>query len=111
MMFGSYNPKKAYTSNPYDIESEQTEEQDYVVPDGTKPLTTDMLLRDILLGYPDSAEILMRIGMGCITCPASLMESLGEACMVHGLDGEEVAKYMNQEMNLTDDSDESTQES
>ena len=47
-----------------------------------------------------AAEILMRIGMGCISCPSALMESLGEACMVHGLDGEEVVNYLNQELEL-----------
>ena len=102
MMFGSYNPnsyRDYYDMDPYQADP------DAPVLDGTKPITTDMLLRDILIAYPDSSEILMRIGMGCITCPASLMESLGEACMVHGLDGEEVAKYMNQEMNLSQEED------
>lgn len=107
MMFGSYNSRSAY--DPYDVDVNQYSNSDGVIPDGTKPLTSDMLIRDILLGYPDAAEILMRIGMGCITCPASLMESLGEACMVHGLDGEEVVKYMNQEMNLTDGSENSVE--
>ena len=64
------------------------------------PITTDMVVRDVILEHPDAAEVLMRIGMGCITCPAALMENLGDACMVHGLDGEEVAKYLNQELDL-----------
>lgn len=65
-----------------------------------EPVSSDMIVRDIILAHPDAAEVLMRIGMGCITCPAALMESLGDACMVHGLDGEEVVKYLNQELNL-----------
>ncbi len=65
-----------------------------------EPITTDMVVRDVILAHPDAAEVLMRVGMGCISCPAALMESLGDACMVHGLDGEEVAKYLNQELNL-----------
>ena len=73
-----------------------------VIPSSTDPITGNMLVRDVILAHPDAAEILMRIGMGCISCPASLMESLEEACMVHGMDGEEVVKYLNQELELTD---------
>ena len=65
-----------------------------------KPITTDMLIGDILTDYPDAAELLMMCGMGCISCPASQMESLGEACMVHGIDADEVTKYLNVEMEL-----------
>ena len=44
----------------------------------------------------------MNCGMGCVSCPASQMESLTEACMVHGLDGVEVARYLNVELGLID---------
>ena len=64
------------------------------------PIEGDMLVRDVILAHPDAAEVLMRIGMGCISCPAALMESLSDACAVHGLDGDEVVKYLNQELNL-----------
>lgn len=36
------------------------------------------------------AGILMQSGMHCVGCPASIGESLEEACMVHGIDCEEV---------------------
>ena len=64
------------------------------------PITSDMIVRDVIIEHPDAAEVLMRVGMGCISCPAALMESLADACMVHGLDGEEVVKYLNQELEL-----------
>lgn len=38
------------------------------------------------------AEILMQSGMHCVGCPASIGESLEEACMVHGIDADEVLK-------------------
>ena len=65
-----------------------------------EPIRSDMIVRDVILAHPDAAEVLMRVGMGCISCPAALMENLGDGCMVHGLDGEEVVKYLNQELNL-----------
>ncbi len=36
------------------------------------------------------ATILMQCGMHCVGCPASIGESLEEACMVHGLDADVV---------------------
>ena len=32
------------------------------------------------------APILLNIGMHCLGCPSSQMETLAEACMVHGLE-------------------------
>ena len=36
------------------------------------------------------AMVLMQAGMHCIGCPSSINESLEEACMVHGIDSDEV---------------------
>ena len=70
--------------------------------DGPKrpPVTKDMIIGDLLEAYPETAELLMQCGMGCISCPASLMESLEEASMVHGLKPDEVVEYLNEEMEL-----------
>lgn len=59
-------------------------------------ITKDMILGDILSVKPDAAEILMGYGMHCIGCPSSKMESLEDACMVHGLPVDEVLKKLNQ---------------
>ena len=45
----------------------------------------EMLQYDINIAY-----ILMNAGMHCVGCPSSVGESLEEACMVHGLDADEV---------------------
>ena len=37
----------------------------------------------------------MQVGMHCLGCPSSQMESLEEACMVHGLDVDEVLEFLN----------------
>jgi hybrid cluster-associated redox disulfide protein len=42
------------------------------------------------------AAILMASGMHCVGCPASQMESLEEACMVHGMDPDEVLTSINE---------------
>ena len=54
-----------------------------------------MLVGDIITQHPLAAQFLMECGMGCIHCPASQMESLAEACAVHGIDGEEITDALN----------------
>ena len=45
-----------------------------------------------------AAPVLMEIGMHCLGCPASQMESIEEAAMVHGVDADELVKSLNEKM-------------
>ena len=65
-------------------------------------ITKDMLVGDILRKHPEAAIPLMNCGMGCISCPSALMETLEEACYVHGMDADEVTLYVNAELELGD---------
>ncbi len=56
----------------------------------------DTRIGEILEKAPEKAEILMEIGMHCLGCPASQMETLEEACEVHGIDVEDVLKKINE---------------
>ena len=55
----------------------------------------DTLIGEILDIAPDKADILLEMGMHCLSCPASQQESLEEACDVHGIDVEEVLEKLN----------------
>ena len=44
---------------------------------------------------PEKADILLEAGMHCLGCPASQAESIEEACMVHGIDVEELLAKLN----------------
>lgn len=59
-------------------------------------VTSDMLVGNIIVKHPLAAQFLMECGMGCIHCPASQMESLAEACAVHGIDSEEIIDALNE---------------
>ena len=50
---------------------------------------------EILEKAPEKADILLEVGVHCLGCPASQMETLEEACAVHGIDVEEVVKMLN----------------
>ena len=41
------------------------------------------------------AEVLFGIGMHCLGCPSSQMETLEEAAMVHGLEPDELVARLN----------------
>ena len=61
-----------------------------------KKITKDMMIGDLLQVDELIAPILMRAGMHCLSCPASLMETLEEACMVHGLDCDDLVNGINE---------------
>ncbi len=55
----------------------------------------DTKIGEILEVAPDKVDILLESGMHCIGCPASQMETLEEACEVHGIDVNEVLEKLN----------------
>ncbi|MBQ8063303.1 MAG: hydroxylamine reductase [Clostridia bacterium] len=67
------------------------------------PIDPNMLIIDIIEKYPEAAQVLMNCGMSCVTCGAALYESLSEACMVHGLDPEDVKQVLDHELGLVED--------
>ena len=58
-------------------------------------ITKEMTIGEVLRMNPASAEVLMSCRMHCLGCPSSQMESLEEACMVHGLDADGLIEKLN----------------
>lgn len=65
--------------------------------------TKEMTIGEMLTMSPDVAPILMSAGMHCLGCPSSQGESLEEACMVHGLNVDDLLLYINQYFKNTED--------
>ena len=57
-------------------------------------INKDPTIGEILEKAPDKAELLLEVGMHCLGCPASQMETLEEACAVHGIDVNEVIEKL-----------------
>ena len=55
----------------------------------------DTKIGDIVEKAPEKVDILLGAGMHCLGCPASQAETLEEACMVHGIDVEELVEQLN----------------
>ena len=61
-------------------------------------ISKNTTIGELLNIYPEAAPILMEIGMHCLGCPSAQMESLEEAAMVHGLDGDLLVEKINAAM-------------
>lgn len=49
-------------------------------------ITKDMSIVEIVQTYPDTVEVLMNAGMGCLGCAASHFENIEQGAMAHGID-------------------------
>ena len=59
-------------------------------------ITKEMTMGELLSIDRGVAVVLMNAGMNCIGCPSSICESLEEACMVHGIEVDELLKNINE---------------
>ena len=59
-------------------------------------VTKDTQIEELLMEDFGCAAILMGAGMHCVGCPASQMESIEEACMVHGMDSTQLVNALNE---------------
>ena len=62
----------------------------------TKEMTMGELLQTYYEQCPEIVDVLTGLGMHCIGCPSSQMESLEEACMVHGIPVEKLVSVINE---------------
>ena len=58
----------------------------------------DTLIGDILDMDRDTAPYFLEMGMHCLGCPSARGESLEEACMVHGVDVNELIEKINKHL-------------
>ena len=61
-------------------------------------ITKQSLIGDILDLDASTVPFFMEMGMHCLGCPASRGESLEEACVVHGVDVEEMVQKINEHL-------------
>ena len=62
----------------------------------TVNITKEMTMGELLSIDRGVAVVLMNAGMHCIGCPSSIGESLEEACMVHGIEVDELLNNINE---------------
>ena len=58
-------------------------------------VTKDTMIGELLQIDANIAPMLLNIGMHCLGCPSSQMETIEEAAMVHGLDPDDLVVEIN----------------
>ncbi|MCY1713072.1 DUF1858 domain-containing protein [Caproiciproducens galactitolivorans] len=58
-------------------------------------ITKDTIIGDILDIDKTTAPFFLEMGMHCLGCPSSRGETLEQACMVHGVDVNELVDKLN----------------
>ena len=58
-------------------------------------ITKEMKIGEILDKDMDVAPFLLNMGMHCLGCPSARSETLEQACLVHGVDADQLVEEIN----------------
>ncbi|MFZ3102326.1 MAG: DUF1858 domain-containing protein [Desulfitobacteriaceae bacterium] len=58
-------------------------------------ISKEMTVGQVLRQYPQTVPIFLGLGMHCLGCPSSTMESIEGAAMTHGKDVDGLIKELN----------------
>ncbi|MBQ4626253.1 MAG: DUF1858 domain-containing protein [Clostridia bacterium] len=58
-------------------------------------ITKDMKIGEILDAHRELAPFFLEMGMHCLGCPSARNESVAQACMVHGVNPDELIAKLN----------------
>ena len=63
--------------------------------DRVETVTPNTLIGDLVLFHPETADLLFSIGLHCLGCPSSGVETVSDAASVHGLDTDSLVSQLN----------------
>ena len=58
-------------------------------------ITQDMSIMEVVQKYPDTIEVFMNSGMGCLGCAAAHFENIEQGAMAHGIDIDTLMEGLN----------------
>lgn len=58
-------------------------------------ITKDMTVGQVLRSYPQTVQTFLELGMHCLGCPSSTMESIEGAALTHGKKPDELVEKLN----------------
>lgn len=58
-------------------------------------LTKEMTVGQVLKLYPQTVQVFLELGMHCLGCPSSTMESIEGAALTHGQKPDELVAKLN----------------
>ena len=61
-------------------------------------ITKDTIIGEILDMDQTTAPFFLEMGMHCLGCPSSRGETVEQACIVHGVDADELVQKLNEHL-------------
>lgn len=58
-------------------------------------ITKDMSITEIVQKYPQTVEVFMKHGMGCLGCAAARFENVAQGAAGHGIDVDKLVTDLN----------------
>ena len=58
-------------------------------------ITKDMSILEVVQKYPDTVDVFVNAGMGCLGCAAAHFENIEQGAMAHGIDVDQLVKDLN----------------
>ena len=58
-------------------------------------ITKDMSILEVVQKYPDTVDVFVDAGMGCLGCAAAHFENIEQGAMAHGIDVDQLVKDLN----------------
>ena len=58
-------------------------------------ITKDMSILDVVQKYPDTVDVFVNAGMGCLGCAAAHFENIEQGAMAHGINADELVADLN----------------
>lgn len=58
-------------------------------------ITKDMSIMEVVQKYPDTVEVFMNSGMGCLGCAAAHFENIEQGALAHGIDVDSLMEGLN----------------
>ena len=58
-------------------------------------ITKDMSILEVVQKYPDTVDVFVNAGMGCLGCSAAHFENIEQGAMAHGIDVDQLVKDLN----------------
>ncbi|MEM3399327.1 MAG: DUF1858 domain-containing protein [Candidatus Micrarchaeia archaeon] len=58
-------------------------------------ITKDMMIADVIKAYPQTFEVFVKHGLGCLFCHGAAFETVEQGALAHGIDLEILLKELN----------------
>ena len=59
-------------------------------------ITKDMSILEVVQKYPDTVDVFVNSGMGCLRCAAAHFENIEQGATAHGIDVDALIKNLNE---------------